>query len=383
MKDYFIHQLFFPTHGLTAKEYTVFLQQLYARNYILVQQHHYIEQSLSNFAIPTVPIGKRPLILSLQYDGELIQITERFIQEHPTFTWQGSRGIIAVTGSDIQQLHLAATPLKNQGWVFACMGAPTSEKARLWKETAEPILGNVDICFTDNDQLSGFSCYCPQNHSRQAILSKNHVIIPMITITAETIRQFSFEMALYYGCATHNNALTQENLLVHANYFLHIPTLYLWGGLGTEITAPLLKWLQKKYPDHYPAAKLNAYATLIDTGYIGCDCSGLLKNFLFGGPEHFQYNPKRDYNSSHFYEHALIKGPLKNSWRSMPEIPGICLYMDGHIGLYIGDGEVIESTNNPRFGNGVIKSNIDDRNWLCWSLCPHVSYRHYFLTRLL
>ena len=60
----------------------------------------------------------------------------------------------------------------------------------------------------------------------------------------------------------------------------------------------------------------------------------------------------------------------------LPEIPCIYLYMQGHTGVYIGAGEVIEATNNADFGNGVVLTKLKDRFWENWFECPHVQYEN-------
>ena len=48
--------------------------------------------------------------------------------------------------------------------------------------------------------------------------------------------------------------------------------------------------------------------------------------------------------------------------------------MDGHTGIYVGGGLVIESTPNPRFGNGVVQTKLSDRPWTQWYCCHGVNY---------
>ncbi len=43
-----------------------------------------------------------------------------------------------------------------------------------------------------------------------------------------------------------------------------------------------------------------------------------------------------------------------------------------HVGIYIGNGEVIESTLSSR-GDGVVKSRIKDFGWECWCQCPYIA----------
>ena len=47
--------------------------------------------------------------------------------------------------------------------------------------------------------------------------------------------------------------------------------------------------------------------------------------------------------------------------------------MAGHIGVYIGNGQVVESTRSI-FGDGVVITHLTDRPWLHWLECPYIIY---------
>lgn len=51
----------------------------------------------------------------------------------------------------------------------------------------------------------------------------------------------------------------------------------------------------------------------------------------------------------------------------MPDIPGIAVFMSGHVGLYIGNGEVIEARG---FAYGVVKTKLKDRKWKTAAMLP-------------
>ena len=61
-------------------------------------------------------------------------------------------------------------------------------------------------------------------------------------------------------------------------------------------------------------------------------------------------------------------------------IPGAVVHMPGHVGVYVGDGKVIECT--PKWTNDVQYSNLGNlgyttghfRNWTNWGLLPWVGY---------
>ena len=57
----------------------------------------------------------------------------------------------------------------------------------------------------------------------------------------------------------------------------------------------------------------------------------------------------------------------------MPEIPGIVVYKKGHIGVYVGNGDVIECTLGSR-GDGVVLTKLTAAEWTDWFFAPDVQY---------
>ena len=67
------------------------------------------------------------------------------------------------------------------------------------------------------------------------------------------------------------------------------------------------------------------------------------------------------------YRNAAVKGPIG----TIPEIPGLAVWKSGHIGVYIGGGEVIEAMGT---NYGVVKTQLTDRNWTAWLKIPYIQY---------
>ncbi len=74
------------------------------------------------------------------------------------------------------------------------------------------------------------------------------------------------------------------------------------------------------------------------------DCCGLYKCFLWH--DYHTQNAKyygitqKDLNCEGLLKEAVEKGPIS----TIPEIPGVLVYQKGHMGIYLGDGQVIEAT---------------------------------------
>ena len=78
-------------------------------------------------------------------------------------------------------------------------------------------------------------------------------------------------------------------------------------------------------------------------------------------------NGMPDYGANQMYYAASVSGPID----TMPDIPGLAVWKDGHIGVYIGNGEVIEAMGTKY---GVVKTKLSDRNFTHWLQVEYISY---------
>ena len=104
----------------------------------------------------------------------------------------------------------------------------------------------------------------------------------------------------------------------------------------------------------------------------GVDCVGLIKSYYWGcvpGVKQGKYNSSTDVSADGMYNRAVIKGNID----TMPELPGLCVQQPGHIGVYIGNGKVLEATRGT-FGDGVVTTNLKARKWVHWLQCPFITY---------
>lgn len=161
---------------------------------------------------------------------------------------------------------------------------------------------------------------------------------------------------------------TNIGLVEYAYKCLNLPTIYMWGTMMNLVTDSLINSKKKQYPNNYTTDRINILKEKINNSY-GCDCVGLIKSYYWGGIESPNYNSKNDFNTSMMYEAAKIKGEINN----MPEKAGICLYQKGHVGIYVGNGTVIECTHSS-YGDGVIKSSVNGRGWTNYFYCSEIEY---------
>ncbi len=168
---------------------------------------------------------------------------------------------------------------------------------------------------------------------------------------------------------------TAQGLAEHARTCLVINTVYTWGGLGEPLTRRFIRLKKKTYPNVYTREYRKKFKICYGRGYRCFDCSGLIKNYMMGGLEHFRLQPELDMNTSMLLQQAEKSGTID----TLPELPGVCLYMEGktegrHVGIYMGNQIVIECTSNKDLGNGVIQTKLSDRIWTHWFYCPTVNY---------
>lgn len=151
------------------------------------------------------------------------------------------------------------------------------------------------------------------------------------------------------------------------------PVKYMWGDWGRPISTKTIIEKARQYPAHYTASYQNELAATISKGGIGCDCTGLIKWFLWsdGNIEQVpKYDGDTDNAASSWYKRAKVRGEIDT-------IPldgiGLIVSFSGHCGVYIGNGQVIECTKG-QFGNGVVQTALKDRQWEKWCECINITY---------
>lgn len=78
-----------------------------------------------------------------------------------------------------------------------------------------------------------------------------------------------------------------------------------------------------------------------------------------------------DQSANGMFEYAKKKGLAWGTIDTMPDIPGLAVRYDGHVGYYIGNGEVVEERG---FAYGCVKTKLKDRKWLHWYEFPCIKY---------
>lgn len=144
---------------------------------------------------------------------------------------------------------------------------------------------------------------------------------------------------------------------------------YVWGSHGNVLTANELKRLEKTFGSH--VTDKEEYIKSHWLGRRTSDCVGLIKGYGWYDEtsEIIKYgtNGMKDVTADGMFNAAVEKGPIS----TMPDIPGIAVWHQGHIGVYIGNGYVIHAANTY---DGVIKTPITSSGWTHWLKVPYINY---------
>lgn len=177
--------------------------------------------------------------------------------------------------------------------------------------------------------------------------------------------------SLYIDISDYTDPKTKNNLdlvkwAIHAN---ESKWGYVYGTYGSVLNETLLTGKISQYPD-----EVGGYEDFIRQHWLGgrtADCVGLIKGYSWYNTEtkHLEIgsNGMPDISANAMFENASEKGSID----TIPEIPGLAVWHEGHIGIYIGNGEVIQAANT---NDGVIRTPIGQSGWTHWLKIPYIQY---------
>ena len=144
---------------------------------------------------------------------------------------------------------------------------------------------------------------------------------------------------------------------------------YVWGTYGQTLTSELLQYKLTQYPNG-----VGKYAAFIRTNWLGkhtADCVGLIKGYGWLSTDtmtiDYGTHGMPDIGANEMYYSATRKGTIE----TIPDTPGLAVWKSGHIGVYIGNGEVVEAMGTKY---GVVKTQLEGRGWTHWLEVPGIEY---------
>lgn len=162
---------------------------------------------------------------------------------------------------------------------------------------------------------------------------------------------------------------TMAGLVEYAKAQLGLP--YWYGAFGQIGSYAVYRTFCGMYPNFYKCWSFESFTN--QYGKRVHDCVGLIKGYLWSETPTSApvYNAAQDKSANGMIEAAKAANMPNGPIETMPEKPGLLVHRDGHIGVYIGNGEVIEARGH---AYGVIKSKLNTseagRAWTDWAQCP-------------
>lgn len=137
------------------------------------------------------------------------------------------------------------------------------------------------------------------------------------------------------GSTTDSDSVSDSYSIVLTELKSHIGSPYAYGGSGELVTNASIQALKNRFPDYSSAGKYDSLYKFVDSGVRMFDCSGFM-----------QWGFRKANISIGRTTYDQIKSGVEVSVDNVQ--PGdLLFYTDlGHVGMYIGNGQWIESPNS-------------------------------------
>ena len=155
---------------------------------------------------------------------------------------------------------------------------------------------------------------------------------------------------------------------------LHRP--YWYGTYHLPCTEKLLQRKKSQYPSHYTESRMPTYRQHIADGQICGDCvNGAIKGAIWSelgkrSPVYASHGCP-DTNADGMFQKCKDWGMDWGPISTIPDEPGIAVRFSGHVGVTIGDGEVVEWRG---FAYGCVTTELKKRKWTHWYRLPWTDY---------
>ncbi len=161
---------------------------------------------------------------------------------------------------------------------------------------------------------------------------------------------------------------------------------YWYGTCLYKCTESLQSRKAKQYPSHYGSSRTSRYRDDVAKKKVCADCIGAAKGYAWTGggqgvmesigtdktfSSKYGANNCPDKGANSMFSYAKSKGMDWGGIASLPEVVGLALHKDGHVGYYVGNGEAVEWKS---FADGCIRSKVAGRGWTSWYRLPFIDY---------
>lgn len=161
---------------------------------------------------------------------------------------------------------------------------------------------------------------------------------------------------------------------------------YWYGTCLYKCTESLRSRKAEQYPSHYGSSRTSRYKQDIAAHAVCADCMGGAKGYAWTdggqgvleaiGTNHvfsskYGSNGCPDKGANSMFSYAKSAGAAWGAMDTLPEVVGLALHTDGHVGYYVGDGYAVEWRG---FHYGCVKTKVADRTWKYWYQLPFITY---------
>jgi len=161
---------------------------------------------------------------------------------------------------------------------------------------------------------------------------------------------------------------------------------YWYGTVVYKCTESLRTRKAKQYPSHYGSSRTARYKDDIAKKKVCADCVGGCKGYAWtnGGigvvesigtgktfSSKYGANKCPDKSANGMFSYAKSKGMAWGTIDTIPDIVGLALHRDGHVGYTVGGGYAVEWRG---FNYGCVKTKISGRGWKYWYKLPFIDY---------
>lgn len=157
---------------------------------------------------------------------------------------------------------------------------------------------------------------------------------------------------------------------------------YWYGCYYNPCTEALLQRKAKQYPSHYTSGRMSTYRKHIASAQIAGDCvNGAIKGAIWSElgtrqPVYGSHNCP-DKSADGMFDYCKKQSVAWGAISSMPDKPGIAVRFAGHVGIYVGNDEVVEWKG---FAYGCIVSKVKSGKWTHWYELPWIIYDEMTVT---
>lgn len=232
------------------------------------------------------------------------------------------------------------------------------------------VLGLSDYAKQDDFVSKLTACFSNNKTDEQLILKVNSTFGTNLSVddfsnVMNGIRSVYIDTSGYVDTTTKNNL----DLVTWAKNAADNHWGYVYGTYGTVLDKTMLEFKAEQYPD-----MVGNNVDFITDNWFGkrtADCVGLIKGYSWYDTENKKTvigsNNMPDIGADKMFENATEKGTID----TLPEIPGLAVWHEGHIGIYIGNGDVVQAANTQA---GVIRTRVSSNAWTHWLKIPYIEY---------